>query len=384
MEVNFQSCCRHRFSPTACNLGFNPRHVRSTNIQRCRVRRLYAQAALSTLWTPKAERDSVLVADIGGTNCRFVLCEITNSASASEQILSKTFPTRDYLTFQEALDQFSSEAVFQENVPRAAAFAVAGPVDDNRCAMTNLSWVIDGHELTQRHGIKFAILNDFAANGYGVPTLTTDDLLPLNDVPPADKGPKVVMGPGTGLGQANILWDAAENKYRVWSSEGAHANFAPFGAKQRALQAFVEERTGYCELEAVACGPGLEMIYSFLASETGSPHLKDAPSITQAAIDGSDPLACGTVDLFLQILGAEAGANGLRVLAKGGVYLCGGILPRLGDIVSNGKLLDAFICKEGRFSKVLSQYPLYLVKNTSLGIRGCIAFASQLSAPVDV
>ena len=309
-------------------------------------------------------------------------------------------------------------------------------------------------------------------------------MLPLNDVPADPRGPIAVLGPGTGLGQAQLFWDADEGHYRVWPSEGAHAGFAPRGWRQRALSGAVEDALGYCEVgfsfpfsspvspsfssrllplsfslsqtlspsdrlyknfpsdprkvEHVACGAGLERIYAFLSSDSGfgsssSPAASSAPSsssttrgaaaeaaedgkqqagtvlsprvsapaITAAAALGTDQVAAEAVDMFLSIIGAEAGAMALRSLATGGVFLCGGITAKLGRATRSGggngsgasppasspstggllappaPLLDAFLWRRSKFSKLLSAIPFSAVLDDGLGLRGARVFASR-------
>ncbi|KAK9817143.1 hypothetical protein WJX72_010262 [[Myrmecia] bisecta] len=343
-------------------------------------------------WKPQEDEDVVLVADIGGTNCRFMLWLLDfENGKDHVELFSKKYATKDYPTFPDALKALSHEEVFKKHTPKTAAFACAGPVVDNKCVMTNLDWTIDGHYLTAKYGIRMAVLNDFEAAGYGIPALKPEDVVVLNEVPVMDKAPKAVMGPGTGLGEANLFWDENFGSYRVWPSEGSHATFAPRGWKQRALQAFVEQELGYCELEHVACGSGLERIYRFLQSDEKCNRPQsdlitelDAPSITKAALCDSDPLAVEAVDMFLSIVAAEAGQMGLRSLATGGVYICGGVTPRLMDRVDMGGVMDAFLHKKSRFNKLLRTFPLYLVVNEGLGLLGTREYAIRLLTTPEV
>eukprot|EP00891_Asterochloris_glomerata_P007788 jgi/Astpho2/7788/e_gw1.00117.63.1_t len=331
------------------------------------------------------DEDVVLVADIGGTNCRFVLWRLDSERGNHEFLFQKIYPTKDYRQFDDALDELAQEDIFRENTPGAAAFACAGPVLDNRCVMTNLSWVIDGDALTKKYGIRMAVLNDFEACGYGVPALKEKDYIALNNVKARPMGPKAVMGPGTGLGQANLYWSQNLDGYRVWPSEGSHSSFAPRGWKQRALQTFVERQLGYCEVEHVACGSGLERIYEFMQTDEHCirPHLdmtqkKSAAEISKTALDCSDALAIEAVDLFCAIIGAEAGHMGLRSLASGGVYICGGIMPKLMERVKLGGLLESYLHDRSRFSRMLSTFPLYVVVNEGLGLLGTREYAIRL------
>lgn len=338
---------------------------------------------------------SVLVADIGGTNCRFQVWQLDKHLRPSRMVLEQFYATEDYKQFSDALAALLQlEPLRGEGKPRAAAFACAGPVKEQRCTMTNLGWTIDAAEVEAQFGIRSTVLNDFEAVGYGVPVLTDNDLVVLNDVPAEDKGPKAVLGPGTGLGEAVLFWDDHLNNYKVHASEGAHATFAPRGWKQRALQAHVEQERGHCSVERVACGSGLVRIYDFLRSDEPSQYPQDRmdrskqvtpADVTMAALDKSDPVAVESLDVFLSIVGAEAGHMALRSLASGGVYICGGIFPKVMERVSAGGVLEAFLWRASRFhDKVLKDIPLYVVTEEKIGLLGtreqAIRIAEELRA----
>lgn len=360
-------------------------HHQARSKQRKLVRCQSSQLAGPGEWGQAADQNVVLVADIGGTNCRFVLWRLDLQSGNHEKLFSKIYPTKDYMTFDDALDALAGEDAFKIDTPGAAAFACAGPVLDNKCVMTNLEWIIDGQSLTVKYGIRMAVLNDFEACGYGVPALRPEDLLVLNDVPARRKGPKACMGPGTGLGQANLYWSENFGDYRVWPSEGAHASFAPRGWKQRALQTHVERQLGYCEVEHVCCGSGLQRIYEFLQTDEhcARPDLdltvhKTAAEISKSAMDNSDQLAVEAVDLFLALIGAEAGHMGLRSLASGGIYICGGIMPKLIEKIMLGGVVDSYLHEKSRFNKLLKTFPLYVVLNEGLGLLGTREYAIRL------
>ena len=326
---------------------------------------------------------SVLVADIGGTNCRFQLWEVLpgddeSSLVASTMLLEKILPTSEFERFDQALESFLELEESKCLPPKAAAFACAGPVKDNCCRFTNISWVVDKAEVEKDFGLPCRVLNDFEAIGYGVTQLKGDQILTIHDVPKEKKGPIAVLGPGTGLGEAQLFWNDEIDDYTVYPSEGSHATFAPRGWKQRALQAVVEAERGHCSVERVACGSGLVRIYNFLLTDE-QPHKPgyqslDDPtpaSISQAGLDGTDPVAVEALNMFLAIVGAEAGYMALRGLSTGGVYIAGGILPKVISRAREGGLLDAFLWKESRFhDKVLKYIPLYVVLDEKVGLMG--------------
>lgn len=319
--------------------------------------------------------DVILVGDIGGTNCRLNLwrpMEDGQFACLAEQ----KYPTKEYPDFPDALSAFLAQLP-DHYQPGFAALAVAGPVRDQVCVMTNCPWVIDGPALTNNFGIQTAVLNDFEAVGYGITALAPSQLVPLNpNATPADKGPKLCIGPGTGLGVAQVVWDESLGRYRVLPSEGAHGTWGPRGDLERELQAWVEKKEGYCETEQVACGKGMLRIYQFLCEKEGVEGDASEPAdVSFAARDGK-PRALAAMDLFLRILGAEAGNKALMLLATGGVYLAGGITPKALQHMDESNIVDAFLYKGNpKFSQLLSTFPLYAVNTEELGLIGCRAYA---------
>eukprot|EP00878_Enallax_costatus_P011046 GHUV01011537.1.p1 GENE.GHUV01011537.1~~GHUV01011537.1.p1 ORF type:complete len:219 (+),score=28.03 GHUV01011537.1:146-802(+) len=198
-----QHRCQHR-RDSAAGVGFINRHRHRVVAVRAR-----AHAAGPT--------HTVLTGDIGGTNARLGLWEC-GPGDKNTEVYSETYPTSQFPTFEECLQAFLDEKPVRGAKVEAAAMAVAGAVENNRCPMTNITWVIDGKVLQQQFGFKTAVLNDFEAVGYGIPVLEPDDVVALNDVPMAPEAPKVVMGPGTGLGAAQLFWDSGLKTYKVYTA----------------------------------------------------------------------------------------------------------------------------------------------------------------------
>ncbi|CAD7703079.1 unnamed protein product, partial [Ostreobium quekettii] len=323
----------------------------------------------------------VLVGDIGGTNARLALADVGPDQEVST-VFEKWFPTKDYTSFVDVLDALVAEESVQVASPSAACFAVAGPVQNGRGKMTNLKWTIDRQEIEKKFGWRVAVINDFEAQGYGVLELDDADLHIVNKGSPVPGAPKVVIGPGTGLGETQLMWDEGLNDYRVWPSEGSHADFAPRGAEQVALMNWVVEGLGYCEIEHVACGSGIERIYAFLTRPEGVTALgkfpKKARDISREALDGSNSDAVAAVDIMLAVVGAEAGHMALRSLARGGVYIAGGICPKLLDRVKTGVLQEAFLHKGSRFHSLLKDIRVCVVKQQDVGLLGARRFAMRL------
>eukprot|EP01023_Acetabularia_acetabulum_P051184 TRINITY_DN5635_c0_g2_i10.p1 TRINITY_DN5635_c0_g2~~TRINITY_DN5635_c0_g2_i10.p1 ORF type:complete len:441 (+),score=100.76 TRINITY_DN5635_c0_g2_i10:678-2000(+) len=351
----------------------------------------------------------VLTADIGGTNCRLQLWNIDMSKVAGQgrevELFNKTYQVKDYNSqdgFEKVLESMLKEDVFQQYTPQAACFAVAGPVIDGTVDFTNSPWIINSASIGEKFKWQVALLNDFEAVGYGVAELTTDQMIDLRpDVERVEKAPMVVIGPGTGLGEAQMMWDTGMNMYKVWPSEGSHADFAPRGWKQQKLLEFSEiellsndENGGHCEVEHVACGSGIARIYRFLSSDSNFPrtlfgkkvdpeNYSDSEElspeeISVAAAEGTDPVAEAAMDMFLTIIGQEAGHMALRAMAYGGVFIAGGIIPKNVERALMGQITEGFLNSSSRFNKVLSKFPLFLVKTDTVGLIGTREYAVKL------
>jgi glucokinase len=270
--------------------------------------------------------------------------------------------------------------------PIAAAFACAGPVKNHHCEFTNLGWVVDADDVATSFNIHSTVLNDFEAVGYGITALPSSSIVTLHDAKPQQHGPIAVLGPGTGLGEAQLFYNDQTESYMVQPSEGSHATFAPRGDVQRALQKHIEEELGHCEVEHVACGSGLVRIYNFLhqyrhTSNNNNNNNNITPAdVSKAALLGKDPIASEALDIMLAIVGAEAGHMALRALSSGGVYICGGVFPKvLNRVISGGAVKDGFLWKESRFyEKILKNVPLYVVTEENVGLIGAREQAAML------
>eukprot|EP00892_Ulva_mutabilis_P009391 jgi/Ulvmu1/6824/UM031_0028.1 len=347
---------------------------------------------------PTAQRSNsttatLLLGDIGGTNARFELVDadiVTGERSAS---FVEIIPTSQYETIEDALAQFLSLAGDQGKTISSGALACAGPVVDNACDMTNLKWVVDGDAISKRFGMRTAILNDFVAVGYAVPPLSIPkDVYIVNEGEPHERAPVAVLGPGTGLGETQLIWDNGLDAYVAWPSEGSHGGFAPRGSLQRELLSFIEEELaeadaslaiGFpCEVEHVACGSGLARIHRFLCHKNGAAHGDLGPSdITQRglAADGPDALCSQAIDIFLEIIGAEAGAMALRGIATGGVFLAGGIPGRIGEErLLAGRLRDAYLNETAKLAPVIAKCPFYILREEA-GLKGVFNYAMAIA-----
>ncbi len=324
----------------------------------------------------------ILAGDIGGTKTLLQLKEGT------EILFERRFDSNAFTTFDDVLASFLDQAAGEGRADvSAACIGVAGPVEGRRARVTNLPWRLDADALAARFGIpRLRLVNDFQAVGYGLETLGDDDLRVLQAGQPQPGAPRALIGAGTGLGEGILVWSG--DHYEVLASEGGHVDFAPTDALQRALLAWLSERQPRVSYENIVSGPGLETLYRFHAAHfagQASAELlaaldqgKGGAVISQAAGQG-DVLAGRTLDMFIKIYGAQAGNLALTCLAAGGVYVAGGIAPRMAERLGNGAFMAAFRDK-GKMGELVARYPVYLVMNPRVGLQGAAEVAARLSS----
>lgn len=289
-----------------------------------------------------------LLADIGGTNARFALLERGVIADV------RTLPTARYPSLAEA-----ALAYLAGRPVAAAALAVAGPVTGDEIALTNLGWSFDRAGLAAALGVDaLHVVNDFAAQALSLPHLTAADLAQIGGGVATD-GPKAILGPGTGLGVSALI--PAGGGWLPLATEGGHATLPPTTPKEDAVVARLRARFGHVSAERVLSGPGLVNLYMALAEIDGTPApLAEPDAITAAGGTGDDALATRTVGMFCDFLGTVAGDLALSVGATGGVYIAGGIVPRLGAEVAASGFRTRFEAK-GRFAAYLRPIPTFVV-----------------------
>ena len=277
----------------------------------------------------------LIAGDIGGTKTLLALYDA--SSGARSPIAQAEFHSGNYQSLDDMVGTFIDQA---KHPVEAACFDVAGPVIGGRAHLTNLPWVLDKSAMARSLGLKRVILlNDLKAVAYAVPHLIAEDVHTINEGRAERHGPMGVIAPGTGLGEAFLVWDGG--KYTACSSEGGHADFGPNDEAQAGLWQYLSARFGHVAYERVCSGSGLPNIYDFMRDSGRAPELPAlaaalseasdrAPIIVQAALtDPADALCGATLDLFVSILGAEAGNLALKVVATGGIFLGGGIPPRI-------------------------------------------------------
>jgi glucokinase len=313
----------------------------------------------------------LIVGDIGGTKTRLAIYE--PGGDVGSLIAQREYPSANYPALDVLVREFLATT---KCTARSACFDVAGPVIGGRAHLTNLPWIVDTEALRTGLGLeKVFVLNDLQATAYAVPRLTTKDLHTINVGKPEANGAIAVIAPGTGLGEAFLVW--SERGYIACSSEGGHASFAPTDQRQAALWRCLKERFGHVSVERVCSGQGIANIYDFLreaeptaevpafaallANEADRTPLISHTGLTDPS---GNPLAAATLDLFVACLADEASNLALKVLSTGGVYLAGGIPPRILPKLTDGQFMETFINK-GRFSEMMSRLPVYVVLEQS-------------------
>jgi glucokinase len=324
----------------------------------------------------------ILAGDIGGTKTVLALFEGEGPAMR-RPLLQETFPSRQYSTFVDVLSDFFSHSPWVRI--RAACFGVAGPVVDGRCHTTNLPWLLDDRDLQAHLGIEqVRLLNDVEAAAYGMLHLQQEEFCVLNpESDPGRKGHAVLIAAGTGLGEALLYWDGL--RYHPMASEGGHADFAPQSDEEIALLKYLRTQIGHVSYERILSGPGLFAIYRFLREtgyadepawlrekvQTGDPSV----AVTEVGLAGGHPLCMEALTLFSRICGAAAGNLALHVLAYGGVYVGGGIAPKILTKLKDGSFMEGFTSK-GRYVGFLKSIRVSVALNPLAPLIGAANFAN--------
>lgn len=323
------------------------------------------------------QSEHLLAADVGGTKTTLIVYLPAHEGLLAVQ--RKTYASRHYDSFHAILDDFLSgtPAPFL-----AGCLGVAGPVLENRCRTTNLPWVLDGNELGQRLGAPVRLLNDLEAMAWGMLQLPAHALVDLNTATPED-GNQAVIAAGTGLGQAIVVREGTAPA--VIATEGGHSDFAPSDATEDRLLAWLRKRhPAHVSWERVVSGPGLVSLYCFLRETGAAPtflQLGEVPdehapvAITEAALRDGEPLCEAAVRLFCRLYGAQAGNLALQCMARGGVYLGGGIAPAILPFLRQ-EFMPAF-CRKGRFEEMLRRIPVWVATDLTAPLLGAAWYAAH-------
>ena len=322
-----------------------------------------------------------LSGDIGGTKTRLAVVEVSGK---HVRIVHETaYPSRDYIALEALLGDFLSGI----ETPACAAFGIAGPVQGRVVQTTNLPWRIDADALQQQFGFaRCILLNDLEATACGLPALGADDLLTLQAGAPDACGNAAVIAAGTGLGEAGLFWDG--QRHRPFATEGGHASFAPGDELEIAFLRYLQQQHRHVSWERVVSGMGLVSLHEFLRlhHNVAAPqwlieemHSSDAAAaISAAALSGRDEICVETLNRFVRLYGAEAGNLALKVMSRGGLYLGGGIAPKILPLLQIGAFLDAFLNK-GRMRPLLEAMPVKVILNDRAALFGPALRAAQLA-----
>ncbi|MES2195335.1 MAG: glucokinase [Pseudomonadota bacterium] len=317
----------------------------------------------------KAGRTSrtVLLADIGGTNARFALLARGSVGRVAHM------PVGDYGSFRDALGTYLDCLPEAETI-RAAVIGAAGVIRNGHCALTNSSWVIDAEELRAAYGFSTVrLLNDFEAVAWSLPHLSADRLLALGGGQPVAGAPLAALGPGTGLGMAACIPDAAG--HLVLSSEGGHSTMAGSSSREDAVIALLRQRLGHVSAEHVLSGGGLENLHQTLAAldDLALPTQR-AAEITRAGIEGTCMTSRAAIDMFCAMLGTVAGNLALTLGAQGGIFIAGGILRHMPEYFVRSQFRARFEDK-GRLRDYLEPIPAWLILDEDAAFVGLHALA---------
>jgi glucokinase len=321
----------------------------------------------------------ILAGDVGGTNARLAFFDVMNGHF--RMVSASVFPSREYA----GLDQIVSKFVETSKLhPDAACFGVPGPVRNGRVETSNLPWVIESTRLADELNLeKTVLINDLEANAWGIATLDPEDVVSLNQVKGNPVGNQAVISAGTGLGEAGMVWDGSQ--YRIFATEGGHSDFAPRNELEIELFRYLSGQYGHVSYERVVSGPGLVNVFHFLR-DTGRGtepqwltdqmvHADPAAAISRAALDGACALCEQALDLFVSVFAAEAGNLALKVMAAGGVYLGGGIAPKMLAKLSGPLFMHSFAAK-GRMQPLLEAMPVKVITNDKTALMGAARCAA--------
>lgn len=315
---------------------------------------------------------AILAADIGGTKTR--LARLVPEAARLRIVDEVNYPSRAYAGLEDILRDYVGQRSHNFS---GLGIGVAGPVVGRRCTVTNLPWEVDGDVLQQSMGWnRVQVLNDLEANAWGIEALDHQDIITLQEGT-CWPGNAAIISPGTGLGQAGLYWNG--ERHRPFASEGGHVNFAPSGPEDCALLNFIRQRVDYVSAEVVLSGCGLRHIYDFLLDHYQArtpPALRErleledpAAVISSTALAEEDALCALALATYVRLLGAEAGNQALKIMATGGVYIGGGIAPKILPALRQPEFLAAFRAK-GKMTGLMERMPVRVIVNDRAALLG--------------
>jgi glucokinase len=327
----------------------------------------------------------ILAGDIGGTNTRLAFFEIEDNRP--RVVIEQVFRSREHTSLEEVVEEFVAE--HKENISRAC-FGVAGPVRDGKATTANLPWIIEASRLAKvLSNATVMLVNDLEANAYGLSVLEEKDFVVLNGGSPDAQGNEAIISAGTGLGEAGLRFEGGTR--HPFASEGGHADFSPRCELQIELLRFLMARYSHVSCERVLSGPGLLNIYGFFRDGKGIEEpawlaekmRNEDPSavISQVALGGQSDLCVQSVEMFVSIYGGETGNLALRMLATGGVFLGGGIAPKIISHLKAPVFIESFIAK-GRMQPLLESIPVRVIMNDQTALLGAAMRAAAVTQAV--
>ncbi len=325
----------------------------------------------------------ILAGDVGGTKVHLALYDFTNGQLKYTR--DEPYAAKEFHGLEEIVKLFlGAEKV------TSACFGVPGPVRDGRLRLTNLPWTLDSRELATDLGIQHVFLiNDLEANGYGIAELTADQIYTLSEGDPSQIGNRALIAAGTGLGEGFLAWNG--RMHVPYPSEGGHVDYAPRNEDEIDLLRFLQQKyNGRISFERVVSGMGMTGIYDFLREVKGveepvwlaakMAEANDPNSvITEMGLAAKSELCAKTLDMFVSAYGAEAGNLALKVLSVGGLYVGGGIAPRILEKLKDGTFMKAFTDK-GRLSQLLINTPVRVILESRAALMGAAAYAEARAA----
>jgi glucokinase len=310
----------------------------------------------------------ILAGDIGGTKTNLGLFAVQQGKLV--RVADKRYPSREHKGLEEIVADF---VVVTGAKVTAASFGIAGPVVDNRVRTGNLPWVIDGATMARQLGLdRVRLMNDLEAAAFGISVMGPGDLETLHAGTPAPQAPRVVIAAGTGLGEAILFWDGT--KHIPTATEGGHADFAPHTDQQTELWKFIKARGEFVSNELILSGRGFRTLHEFLDPTVRHPGFDDpsidpAPGITRMALSKECPVCVAALNLWVEIYGSEAGNLVVRTVARGGVYVAGGIAVKILPLLKDGRFVAAFQHKE-KMADFLAQVPIQVVLDEECPLKG--------------
>lgn len=323
----------------------------------------------------------LLAGDIGGTKTILRLDQV--NGDQVQTVAESTYRSADFDHLNRMIETFL--ATVEGDKPRAACLAIAGPVVDDSCQLTNLSWHLYGRQMEKHLQIPaIHLINDFAAVGYGILTLKDSDLSVLQEQPQQAKAPIAVLGAGTGLGETLLVWQQGD--YQVMPLEGGHADFPARNELEMGLLQYLQTRHGRISVERVVSGQGIYAIYEYLrdthfAAESEAVQMEmtsqdHSAVVAQHALAGSDILCVKALELFVAAYGAEAGNLALKSLPYGGLFIAGGVAPKILPKLQDGIFLANFLDK-GRMAALLQKIRISVILNPKVGLMGAALLARK-------